>query len=193
MHYVFKMDKRLTSRFIYFRAAPEGLDPSDWRTGNPLARPPQEPTLMAKDETPTQLSDLLLAPEPFLICSPRLRDCLASAGVDTLEYFPVTLVDAKSGFTTHDYRLANVTASVACLDASRSDVETFPDSQDYSSVMEFHLDESRICPLPGKKRAPLLFRLDEFKFHLLADESVKAACEAAGITGIRFTATPDFA
>ena len=192
MYYVMQMDMGQTSKFIYFRKAPSGYDSSLLRTGEPLSAPPPLVTLIAEDEEPTAVSDMVLAPSDMLIFSPKLIACLDAEGVENIEYFPIRLVDKKTGNTFDDYRLANIIGSIDCLDVDSSDVTPFEDGG-YMSVEQFSLLDDSIKPLPGTKTNPLIFRLGEFKFHLLAHESIKAACEKNNITGVEFVPTEEYA
>jgi hypothetical protein len=192
MYYVMEMDTRLTAKFIYFRNEPAGFKGSLWRTGERLKAPPAQMTLIAEDEKPTALSDMLLTSADLHVYSPKLMGTLGSAGVSNMEYFPIIVVDKKRGVTRDDYRVANIVGNVACLDVANSSVDTFEDGKGYRSVEEFSLLEDRIRPLPGMKNPPLIFRLAEFQYHVIAHESLKAACERDGITGVRFVRTQDF-
>lgn len=193
MYYVLQMDMGRTAKFIYFRKPPTGYDDALLRAGESVKVGPSNLVLTAEDEKPTALSDLLLAPSDMLVMSPKLISCLSDLGVGNLQYFPIRLVDKKRGKTTDDYRLANVVGSIPCLDVDHSVVKRFPTSDRYRVVEQFSLLEDRITPLPGTKAKPLIFRLDEFKYHVLAHEAVKAACENAKITGIEFVPTSEYA
>ena len=192
-YYVMEMNTRLTNKFIYFRNQPEGLNIAAWQTGEKFMTPPSQMTLVAEDEIPSEMSDMLLARVELHVYSSRLMATLASAGVTNIEYFPITVVDKKRNVTRTDYQVANIIGSVACLDVSNSGVDTFSDGSGYSSVEEFSLLEDRIQALPGMKAPPLLFRLAEFKFHVIAHEALKNAFERDGITGVRFIPTQDYA
>jgi hypothetical protein len=192
MYYVLEMNTKLTSKFIYFRKGPAGLDIEAWQTGNKFESPPAALTMEAEDEIPSELSDLLLAKVELHVCSPKLMVTLAAAGVTNIEYFPVTVVDKKRGITRTDYRAANILGAVACLDVDNSKVDTFTNGSGYSSVEEFSLLEDQIKPLPSMKSPPLLFRLAEFTYHVIAHQSLKDAFERDGITGARFIPTQDY-
>jgi hypothetical protein len=193
MYYVMKVDLGLTSKFIYFRNKPSEYDGSLWRSGEALPAPPPPMILTAEDEKPTALSDLLLAPSDMLVFSPRLIACLDAVGVNNIEYFPIRLVDKKNDKTMDDYRLANIVGSIACLDVDSSEVTPFSDGIGYLAVEEFNLLEDRIKPLPGMRNKPLIFRLAEFKYHVLTDELIKVACENSKITGVEFVPTQEYA
>jgi hypothetical protein len=192
MHYVFKQDLSTTTRYLYFKELPDEIDGSAWCTGRAFEKAPPASTLVTQGEPGRVLSDLLLVVDSLLVFSPRLRACLEAAGVTNVDYYPITLVDTRAGTTTTDYRLANVVGSLACLDEARSDVRKAARSGRIFGVDRFHLDEQRIVPLPRATGRPKIFRLDELKTLLLVDESIKAACEAAGITGTRFVPTPEY-
>ena len=192
MYYVMQMDMGLSSKFIYFREEPDGYDPSLLRTGEALEEPPPLVTLTA-DEKPTVISDLVLAPADMLIFSPKLMACLADVGVKNIQYFPIRLVEKKAKKVTDDYRLANIVGSVACLDVENSEVTKLSSGRGFRAVEQFNLLEDRIKPLPGTKTKPLLFRLAEFKYHVIADEAIKATCEKNKITGAEFVPTQEYA
>jgi Immunity protein family (Imm11) len=193
MHYVMKMDTRLAAKFIYFRKEPAGFKGALWRTGEKVTSPPAPMTVIAEDEKPTKLSDMLLLNADLHVYSPKMRATLDAAGVTNIEYFPITVIDQARGKTWDDYRVANILGNIACLDIDKSVVKPFADGVGYRVVEEFHLIEERIRPLPGMKTPPVLFRLAEFPFYVIAHESLKAACESAGLTGVRFIRTKDVA
>jgi hypothetical protein len=190
MYYVIDKHIEAAGKFIFFGEEPEGWRTKTWITGEKLPDPAPLLTLSAEDDRTSALSDLLLTQFNLLVCSPRLRGAFDAAGVNNIEYVPVKVEDRTTGATYEDYRIANVVGSIACLDVANSEVATF-DSGKYRSVEAFSLLEDRIQPLPGMKSAPLIFRLAEFKYHVLAHESVKAACEKAKITGVKFIRTQD--
>jgi membrane carboxypeptidase/penicillin-binding protein len=192
MYYVMQMAMGQSSKFIYFREEAEGYDDSLLRTGEKLKEPPPAVTLTAKEEKPTAISDLVLAPSDMLIFSPKLRTCLDEAGVTNIQYFPIRLVDRKTKQTTDEYRLANIVGAIACLDVENSEVTRLLNGKGFSAVEQFNLLEDRIR-WPGTKEKPLIFRLAEFKFHVLADQSIKAICEKNKISGVEFVPTQDYA
>jgi len=191
MYYLVQMDTRLTSDFIYFRNDPENYRVKLWITGEPLQAPPGDITLVADDEKPSAVSDLVLARVDIQIHSPKLVQALQAAGVDNIEYFPVTLIDKKRGVTRTDYQVANIIGKVACLDVDHSEAPKMLNGNGYRSVKKFRLLEDQIKPLPGTTTPPQLFRLAEFSFHVIAHESLKNKLEQAGVTGIEFIRTED--
>ncbi len=191
MHYVFTHDLSTTDRFLYFKEVPDEIDGSAWRSGRAFEQAPPASTLVTRSEPGRVLSDLVLVVDSLLIFSPRLRACLETAGVTNVDYYPITLVDTRTDTTT-DYRIANVVGSLACLDEARSVVRKVAKSGKIFGLDKFHLDERRIVPLPRTTGLPKIFRLEELRTRLLVDESIKSACEAANITGIRFVPTPEY-
>lgn len=192
MHYVMKCDFGLTNQFVFFRKEAQGWDASAWRTGEPLKAPPPPIELIADGEEPTAFSDLLLAKNGLHAYSGKLRSTLQRAGVDNIEYAPIKVIDASHGTSSDDYRIANILGLVACLDDDNSVVKKLANGKGNRVVKEFALLEDRITPLPGRTEPPRLFRLAEFSYHVIAHESIKTACEVAGITGVEFIRTQDF-
>ncbi len=192
MYYVFGNDTRLTSKFIFYRDLPDDFESARWTSGERFKVAPTPMTLVAADEKPDTLSDFALVSGRLHVYSPKLRATLAKAGVTNIEYVPITLVDAKRGVTVSDYCVANIIGKVDCLDPAHSTVGTFSDGVGYSAVEEFTLIDARIQPVDGMSTPPQLFRLGEFRYHVIASASLKAAFERDGITGARFVATTDF-
>jgi len=191
MYDVMEQDTRLTSQFIYFRKDQARVS-SQWKTGERFQTPLAPLTLIAEDEVPSALSDMLLVKNRLHIYSPKMREVLASIGVSNIEYQPITLIDKKRGVTWEDYRAANIIGKVACLDVDNSEVKSFADGAGYRVVDEFRLLEDQIKPLPGMKEPPRLFRLAEFIYHVIAHESVKEAFAREGVTGVLFTPTQEY-
>jgi hypothetical protein len=133
------------------------------------------------------LNDNLVAPGTTgLLLSSKLRTALAAGGVDNIEYFPTRIDNPQDGSTTDDYRLANIIGCIACVDLEKSALQMHPD---LPGTIEFIdslvLDESRI-------RGHLCFRLKEFRPVVVVHDQVKQACEAAGVTGVRFVPPEEF-
>ena len=62
----------------------------------------------------------------------------------------------------------------------------------YDGVEKFRVFENQMVPLPGRKSPPLMFRLGELEFLMLAHESTRTAFDCDGITGANFTPTEDY-
>ena len=191
MYYVMQRETESAGKYVYFSEEPDGYDGDSWRTGSPMA-PAGPMTLVMQDDRTNKLSDMLLNAADLQVYSPKLVASLKAAGVDNIQYFPITIVDEATGKTRDDYRVANILGKIACVDLENSNVSYFRGSNDIRSVEEFSLLEDRIQPLPGQKKAPLLFRLHESEFIVIAHESVKGALERDGITGVKFTPTNEF-
>jgi hypothetical protein len=192
MYYVMQRETESAGKYVYFAEEPSGYDGDSWRTGSLMAPAAEPMTLVAQDERTNKLSDMLLNAADLQVYSPKLVASLTAAGVDNIQYFPITILDAATGKTREDYRVANILGKIACVDLENSNVRYFRGSKDIRSVEEFSLLEDRIKPLAGQKKAPLLFRLGELEFLLIAHESVKDALERDGITGVKFTPTKEF-
>lgn len=85
-----------------------------------------------------------------------------------------------------DYQLANIVGRVACVDIAGSDVQMHPNAPGSIEFIDsLEIDEA-------KARGNLLFRLAEHTQVIVMADVVKHACEAAGLTGMRFLRPEDF-
>jgi hypothetical protein len=117
---------------------------------------------------------------PGLVVSAKFRKTLEGHGVDNVDYYPVRIVNEKTGKVHQDYFAANVLGSAACMDMDNSQyAPSLLDPTQVQSIDEFRLDSSR---LPEFK----LFRLAECSTIVLADESIKRAVEKAKLRGVAF-------
>jgi uncharacterized protein DUF1629 len=192
MYYVMQRDTRLAGKYVYFGDEPDGYDGDQWRTGTEMKPPPPTMTLVSQDDRTTKLSDMLLNAADLQVYSPKLVATLTAAGVDNIQYFPITIVHGKKSKSHADYKVANIIGLISCVDIGHSNVSYFRGSKDIQSIEEFKILEDRIVPLKGKKSRPLIFRLGESEFIVLAHESIKKAFEKDGITGARFIPTEQF-
>lgn len=153
-----------------------------WLTGKKLAEPLKLPVFPRTRLRPVALPDVISIEFGLLIISARARSVLEAAGVDNLEYMPVRIRPRRGKVMETGHCMINVVGRLDCLDRAHSDVTTFHGSDGVSSLYRYRL---RAVPA----QAPHIFRLSDFRWHTLVDASVKAACEAAKLTGSRIVAT----
>lgn len=190
MYYVMQPDARCDSEFIWFRDGPDD-DGKQWRTGLPFVKSPEIVRMSSDNEKRLPFSDVALNSFALHVHSPKLRELLRALGVANIQYLPALLVDNATGVRRDDYGVANFLGRIECLDFKHAKV-TPGRRIPIVAVQEFALLEERITPLPGMSSAPLIFRLAEKDAHVIAHESVKAACEENAITAIGFTPTVDY-
>lgn len=149
-----------------------------WTTGRRFGTPPPLPlpiTIEPGEEgIEPELTDV-----PLPLMSKRMADCLRSAGISNIDYFPVEVVETASGRKSDNLLAFNLIGLVAAADLDASQCE-MPDgpliSVDFDSVV---LDASRI----GHAE---MFRLAESTNAIVVSERVRRAIEAAGITTLTF-------
>jgi len=190
MYYVLQSDTASSGKYVYFPDEPDGYDGDQWRTGAQMKEAPAL-TLISDDTRTTKLSDMLLNAADLHVYSPKLIATLTAAGVDNLQYFPIAIRHPKKGKPRDDYQVANIVGRMTCVDIEHSNV-SYLRSGNIRSVEEFKIFEDRIVPLKGKKSPPLLFRLGESEFVVLAHEKIRSAFERDGITGAKFIRTEEF-
>ncbi|MCA9139365.1 MAG: hypothetical protein KDB00_21470 [Planctomycetales bacterium] len=121
-----------------------------------------------------------------LLFSSKLRDVLASVGVDNLQFFDCVIHFAAENRDLTDYRIANIVGRVACIDESTSDFMYMPsDPTEILMINKLGIDESKIEEL-------LMLRLHEYDQIILVHEKVKTAILDAGITGVQFFKPEDY-
>jgi hypothetical protein len=194
MYFVWQSNAALSKKYMYVRKAPNELRPKGWTTGKALVKEPTIVTLTGSETSPTTLSDVILGGFHIPVLSPQAVSVLQDAGVDNIQYFPINIRNWETGELNQSYKIANIIGLVNCLDRKHATVTTFPeDKNEISWLQEYRIFEDRIAPRGGGKKAPLVFRLGEFRDHVLAHESVKTAFEKAGITGSKFEPPETFA
>jgi hypothetical protein len=143
--------------------------------------------IVRNDDSLGRLNDNVVAPGlTGLLLSSRLRDALAAAGVDNIDYYPVRIDTPQTGDSTVDYALANVVGTCACVDFAASDVTI--DSVEPGKIRFIEslvLDEARI-------HDARMFRLFEHLQVVVVHDNVKSVCESNGVTGVRFVRPADF-
>ncbi|WP_448595372.1 imm11 family protein, partial [Thermoflexus hugenholtzii] len=136
------------------------------------------------------LTDLLFDPN-FHVVSPRLKALLEDLGLGSeIQFLPIRIKGEKSGREIEGYSVANFLRRIPCLDLEHSiygrygehpeDFQVFPEKiGQIRHVLKAVLQRKAI----GDAR---VFRVDEWKYIVVVREDVKAAMEAAGITGCWF-------
>ncbi len=186
MYYVWEKALQLEDEFAFFSNEPPGFDTALWISGERIVAPPTI-ELVGDSNSPTTLSDVLLTGFELEVLSPRLVSLLADMGIQNVQYLPITIIDRKTKNKETSYRIANILGAICCLDLDNSDYRRAPGSTVFLRVSEFRIHTDKIVALPGMREPPLLFRLGEFKWHILVHESVKEACTKAKISGLKFT------
>jgi hypothetical protein len=189
MYYVLGKDLKAAKQFAYFEDDPEGYDSDFWTSGEAASKQPPHLTLTARDGQ-TELSDLLLTSCDMLVFSPKLKKIFDGLKTESIVYYPVTVV-TSDGKRDESYRAAHIVTRVNCLDAENSECMKSASDGGFLSVDEFSIFEDRIPPQSNGAKPPI-FRLGEFEYHVLVDETVKDLCEKAGITGAKFTKPEDY-
>jgi len=187
MYYVWKQEKRLTSKYAYFMTEPKGFDLGDWITGNPFRTPPPKFTISPAEERPSALSDLLLTRFDLQIVSQKLRLLFKDLNLNNVEYYPINIKHLDSGEIVEEYSVAHFLGNVDCLDKSRSQCEYF-ESGNLQDVTEFEIDVEKVA----RETAPRIFRLGEFPYIILVHEQIKNEIHNREITGVKFLSTKDY-
>jgi hypothetical protein len=188
MYFVWESNAHLSDDFLYVTEAPDGLNQGDWIRGKGLLAKPATVTLVGDSDSPATLSDMILTQFELPVLSPRAISTLADIGVDNIEYFPINIKRPKVKGLEQSYRIGNIVGLVFCLDKRHATFDTFPDNPNkIMSLEQYHILEEKVTGAGPGKKTPLVFRLGEFSYHVLAHESVKSAFEKQKLTGALFT------
>lgn len=187
MYYVWEIDlSSFTDKFAFFNEKPDGYDYRIWSSLERMEQDPPYVTLIGNRNYPTLLSDVLLCND-LPVFSPKVVQLFDRIGIQDIDYYPVTVINHETGDADTSYKAAHITCNIPCLDFENSELEYYSDGEGLIEVYEFSILEDKIPQIDELGRKPLIFRLAEFKFHILADELVKNEFEKEGITGIKFT------
>lgn len=185
MYFVWEKNSRLSNQYAHFANEPKGFELTDWITGKSLIKPPSLFRIRSDEGGATTLTDLVLTGFNLQIFSPKLMELLLEEGVKNIEYVPVELLNHETDEVVTSYRIANILGKIECLDVENSRCKRFSDGE-LRSVTKFKVDMEKLEGNMGAHQSMKLFRLGEFPFIILVHEVVKAAVEAAGITGVKF-------
>lgn len=174
---------------VYRRPPPKLANPRDFYDieflrGEPIAM--AVPSARFLVDPKQELRDYLFNFPGWPLCSGKLRDALAQAEVTNVQYFPVEIVTTAGKGVSSDYSVANFLGRVTCLDWDKSAYDdTAREDGHATHIDKLVLDATH---LQGRK----LVRMEENSSVLLVSHGVRGQLEAAGITGVRFTATEKF-
>ena len=122
---------------VFIDGLPEDA-PADWRfsEGESLADGfPKDAQVRFSDNYPDgrKLLDIVNNVLDVLIVSGRVKAVCDAAGVENVEYLPVTILDHRGGVAGKDYFIANVLGSEPVIDMQKSDYVT--SSLDESEIL----------------------------------------------------------
>jgi hypothetical protein len=165
-------------------AKPFSKDEIEFKRGSSIAVP--LPTARFVVDQHQERRDFLLNLPGWPVCSGKLREALARAGVTNVQYFPVRLVTKSGKAVRSDDSVMNVVGTVKCLDWSRS---KFADG---SRAEGFAIRFEKLALVASKLRQVKLARLGENPGVLIVSLEVRRVLEDAQVSGIRFTAPSEY-
>lgn len=187
MYYVWQKNRQLIGEYAHFDKEPLGYQISMWVHAEKIKTDLLPMELVINEEIDsTKLSDLLFTRFDLQVFSPKLIQVFADLGVDNLDYYDTRIISHSDGSINKDYKAVNILTKIDCLDKANSECDYFDEDSDLMDVTKFQIFEHKIKPLRENDAAPLIFRLGEFPFIILVEESVRIRCEAENITGVKF-------
>ena len=119
------------------------------------------------------------------LMSKRLKEAMDAAGVDNINYLPITLKNTETG-RVYDYFAFNLLGLVAAADPAESKISSHDgDFVGDSQIEDLVIDESKTGGL-------LIFRLKEKFSAILVHEKVRQAIKSAGIKTVGFMRPEDY-
>jgi hypothetical protein len=136
--------------------------------------------LTRKDKKPTDLLGIGV----FYVVSPRMKAVLEEFDQGYLEFFPVE-VKTTWNKGSLSYFLLHVLKDVDFIDYAHSDLDLVWENGPVFCVRRISLDKEKI----GDRQ---LFRHERLYMNIFVSEEVKAALEAANLSGIKFVDSDSF-
>jgi len=192
MYYVWEPDLDLEDEFSVFSDNPSDLDMGLFISSEKIVEKLPIYELVGDEDSPASLSDVLLTDCDPPIFSEKLQLILAGLHVPNIQYFPVKILNREKKEVSELYKAANIIGAIDCLNFEQSDYTRFFEDEGLMRVARFQLLEDKISAYATPENPPLMFRLGEFKGHLLVHERIKDACQKANITGVRFIRPEDY-
>lgn len=191
MYYVWKRDLKLVDRFSYFKDDPVGLDMDLLRSGQEITPDMPVCDFVTDESYPTDLSDLLLTGYELHVMSPRLVKVFDNLSIENVQFFSTRIKNHETGEINENYKILNVIGAIDCIDLDHAEFARSRRSGNLIELAEYKILEENVLSYSGGE-PPLVFRLEEFEWHLIVEERFKEACESEGITGCEFTPTEEY-
>jgi len=115
--------------------------------------------------------------------SDKMKTALDGLGIETIEYFPVVLVDVDTDEVVAEYWLAIVKEIIACIDLEKSEFKQ--NASGASVIARFAIDEAKTS---GSK----LFRFHNIPGLMIINEGLKEELSKIDFTGVNFKPTQEY-
>jgi hypothetical protein len=115
--------------------------------------------------------------------SDKMKSALDAAGIDSIEYYPVQLVDSDTKEVLTEYWLAVVLKILACIDLEHSEFK--PTTSGTLVINKFSIDQDKVVNTK-------LFRLHNIPGLIIIDETLKDALSKIAFEGVSFKRTETY-
>lgn len=185
MHSYFTFAELFDKKTCLLSEAPDALEAKRWRISKGLRMdqryPPDVVLPMDPDHRGVVVPDLVNNTMALCIASKRLKELLEAESKANLECLPLSIANHKGRIAATDYFIINVLDHVDCIDLTKSDVDrNSPTPGMLSGLHRLFILEDQIPP------EARLFRLKPMPAAILIRDDLRAALEAAGITGVKY-------
>lgn len=150
----------------------------NWLSGSRFEVKIPEPLVFQLHKSGDYITDFF--PPAIPLMSVKMLNALADAGVDNIDTYKATLLDASGIPVADEYRAINIIGRVACADLDASDCDMDdpddPIGVDFNSLV---IDEDRAVGFS-------FFRLHEAANGIVVHDTVRQALEPLQLRGIVF-------
>jgi hypothetical protein len=157
-----------------------------WGVGKIAEKQPTEPVeISATPKNGYELDPADWQDQGVPFMSKRLKAAIDSAGVDNINYLPITLKNTETG-KVYEYFAFNLLGLVDAADPAQSKIDSHDgDFVGDSQINDLIIDDEKCGGL-------LMFRLKQKFSAVVVHEKIKKAVEAAGITTVTFMKPEDY-
>lgn len=157
------------------------IDPVDVLSGVKLNPEPSKIEITLSQTSGNFFPDMFSTPIP--VVSNKIKDALDICNVKNIDFYPVTIKDAKNEKQITSYWLANILSRIRCLDENASDVRR--NALGNLKFKSFQIEASKVSGVD-------VFRLDESARMIIIKENIYMALSTLELKGVVMKKTQDF-
>ena len=159
-----------------------------WRTGHklPLVEYDLSNLEFLCETLPSgEMTDYAVSDMGCSVVSERFKQFLDSLNINTIEYFPATVIEQEGEPAKQGYYAANILGLIDCIDKDASDMDAEPNDEGEITII-WSIDKLVLKQTPFSQEP--IHRGAHFTRLILINELTKQQIEESGLTGIRLVA-----
>lgn len=129
--------------------------------------------------------NIVAATQAGLVINKKIKDVFDALEIRNIQYFPGKLIESNSGKADERYCFANIVGKFACVNHEESELEYYSDGS-------IQFIDKLVLKLDDNNDYGHIFRLAEFLPLVVISDELKAALEAAEVTGFKIYDPEDF-